>query len=253
MRERPILFSGPMISAILSGAKTQTRRIVRPQIEPFVQQTADRWPQKHAEPYLDSYCSERQTETNPRGMSVLWCWWTRDDRQGPVVARCPYGVPGDRLWVRETFRPTRFPGKPIVGIHYAADQDPLRGCLIELRSGQRYTFPDDAGPDEQWPEGVACKTRPSIFLPRWASRITLEVTEVRVQRLQEISEDDAEAEGVEDLSGGSEQWKIYGTDCSTTRDVRESYRSLWDVINSKRAPWASNPWVWALTFRRVEG
>jgi hypothetical protein len=103
MKEHPILFTTDMVRAILEDRKTQTRRVIKPQPVPFVQNTPDCHPQKHPEPYIDSYCSERKIPENPRGMSDTWCWWTRDNRQGSEIGRCPYGKPGDRLWVKETW------------------------------------------------------------------------------------------------------------------------------------------------------
>lgn len=166
MKERPILFSAPMVKAILSGTKTQTRRIVKPQQFPL----------------------------------------------GTCVA-CPYGTVGDRLWVRETW--LQVPA----GIAFRAD------------GGDHY----GAGGKLKW--------RPSIFMPRAASRITLEVTGVRVERLQGISEDDAEAEGV--------AAEPHNGSCVDRRCFVKAYASLWDSLNAKRSPWSSNPWVWVLSFRRI--
>jgi hypothetical protein len=178
VKERPILFSGPMVRAILDGQKTQTRRIVKPQ------------------PSIEG--------------------------QEPHLVRCPYGVPGDRLWVRETWGEGGMtkPGDPA---SYAAD----------------------------WPDaGAIRKWRPSIHMPRWASRIDLEVTAVRVERLQAITEEDARAEGAAhriarggDLSGALEG--------ETPIQHVAHFRDLWDSINGERTPWASNPWVWVVSFKRV--
>jgi hypothetical protein len=121
--------------------------------------------------------------------------------------RCPYGYPGDRLWVRETWKPC-FDDKS--GTQYRADE---RGCT---------------GP---W--------RPSIFMQRKRSRITLEIAEVRVERVQDISPDDCVAEGV----------TVYGS--TDSGDLRQAYAELWDSINGKTYPWASNPWVWAIHFSRL--
>ncbi len=231
MKERPILFSGEMVRAILAGTKTQTRRLLVPQPAPFVQQTADRHTPKHPEPYLDSYCGEPKTAENPRGMSVNWCWWTRDDRCGAVVARCRYGVPGDRLWVRETHSYIVGAGKRTV---YAADGPPTDRFSSARIEGIRWT--------------------PSIHMPRAVSRITLEVTDVRVQRLQEITEEDARAEGVTPLEHvGPDQQILDGVPGRThgTHPHVLAYACLWDSINHDRALWDSNPWIWAVSFRRL--
>lgn len=194
MNERPILFSGPMVRAILAGTKTQTRRVVL----------------------------QAQPPDTFQASAVLGMF------------RCPYGAPGDRLWVREAFRQ----GYGNADAHYRADEDECAG-----------------GP---W--------RPSIHMPRYLSRLTLEVTEVRVQRLHEISEEDVRAEGVmlpvtpnghpaicvsasprpsEFLPGKlGKDWTL--ADC-----WRHAYAILWDSLNRKRAPWSSNPWVWAITFKRL--
>jgi hypothetical protein len=142
---------------------------------------------------------------------------------------CPYGYPSDRLWVRETWarsndaRSTKFTDDVL----YAADfSSRWRG---------------DAHFDGRW--------RPSIHMPRWASRITLEITEVRVQRLQGISEEDAFAEGV----AANPYHMADGTiDEGMSISARANFASLWDSINGSRAPWSENPWVWAITFKRVE-
>ena len=181
MNERPILFSAPMIRAILSGAKTQTRRTV-----------------------------------HPMHMSIT----------GELL-RYPYGEPGDRLWARETWA------------HDADSLEMLRALVDDIMPTRDY------GPYYRATgayEGSGLRWRPSIHMPRWASRITLEVTDVRVERLQSISEEDALAEGVDPLewSGGP-----------ANADARAAFRELWESINGKRAPWATNPWVWAISFRRL--
>lgn len=183
MKERPILFSGPMVRALLAGTKTQTRRTCK----------------------------------GARELSCSQDW---------PLSTCPYGRVGERLWVRETFRQ----GYGSMSVHYAADPDEV-----------------SCGP---W--------NPSIFMPRWASRITLEITDVRVQRLQEISEEDARAEGVpQDLAAvcyvgeGQIRDGKYRVEPHQHIAAADHYACLWESINYKRAPWSSNPWVWALTFRRV--
>jgi hypothetical protein len=194
MADRPILFSAPMVRAILAGTKTKTRRVVKPQ--------PNNDPAKHhpIEPYK-----------TPTG---LWNWVLAVTGHGsgdPFA--CPYGKPGDRLWVRESF--------------YAESPQTI------FYRATHTTYEDD--PRSGW--------KPSIHMPRWASRITLEITDVRVQRLQDISEADLDAEGIQELIDG-------GVDHDGT--PLDTYRTLWDSINAKRAPWESNPWVWAITFRRIE-
>ena len=188
MKERPILMSAPMVCALIEGRKTQTRRVVA------------------------------LREFGPS--DTLGYQWHFRDRRGlwndisteRLLELCPYGVPGDRLWVRETW-------------HHedASCFDPKCGQPTHIF--YRVTEP--------YPESI--RWRPSIFMPRWASRITLEITDIRVQRVQEISPDDIVAEGIpKHLNADTE------------------YIRLWDSLNAKRGySWASNPWVWAIGFKRV--
>ena len=189
MKERPILFSAPMVRALLAGTKTQTRRIIKPQHLAFFNQDA---------------------------AAMLSDWNER-----PL----PYGQPGDRLWVRETFG------------HFECNQHFKPGCNVYYRAdGNCLEL-------EPW--------RPSIHMPRWASRITLEITSVRVERLQEISEADAIAEGVTRLPGG-DMWTAGGIYDGPLHDANPcgAYRRLWESINGPDS-WAANPRVWAIEFRRV--
>lgn len=238
MTDRPILFSAPMVRALLDGRKTQTRRIVNPQPDPFVQHTPDVHPTTRTAPYLDAYCGEKKTPANPRGMGVDWHWWTADNRPSVRVARCPYGKPGDRLWVRETWAALgNEDGHPINAA----------GQLCSERDAERFYRSDAEGWEygmEKMPGGRHFDGRwtPSIHMPRWASRITLEVTGVRVERLQEISEADANAEGAEILIEYMPK-KIGFTH-------RQAYGGLWESINGPGS-WDANPWVWVIEFRRV--
>lgn len=178
IKERPIIFNGAMVRAILAGEKTQTRRVVKPQ---------------------------------PGGMDS---YYGKDFRKDFSGRKCPYGKPGDRLWVRETWG---------VGHNYdAIPPNLLRG----LEANTHYRAMNIEIAEVVDP----IKWRPSIHMPRELSRILLEVTAVRVERLQDISEKDAKAEGL----------------CKTS-----SFRTLWDSINAKKYPWDSNPWVWAITFKVV--
>jgi hypothetical protein len=239
MRERPILFSGPMVRAILAGRKTQTRRLMTPPPSEFVP-NENRHPPRHAAAYFDAYCSEARTESNPRGMSDRWCWWTPDDRQGPDWIRCPYGAPGDRLWVRETWRRT-------------SDVDGRDDILEYKAGGTRLIVDSEAGltiaHGEHRATSVLPTWKPSIYLPRWASRITLEVAGVRVERLQAISEADAVAEGVDGSETATAPQDT--VDVAGMTPARGAFACLWESINGKRAPWASNPWVWVVEFKRL--
>lgn len=230
VKERPILFSTPMVRALLSGAKTQTRRLVAPGRgqQSWLTPTAIHRVQRFA-PSKDGWWTMAVGEPS----RIVHCGHEMDGGHiGSVL--CPYGVPGDRLWVRETFCPR------------------ANGALtIEQIQRPFYLATDEARKKpEPW------RWRPSIHMPRWASRITLEVTEVRVQRLQEISEDDARAEGCtghdpEPANEGGTYYVMKGA--SAAPSAHAHFRFLWDQINGKRAPWSSNPWVWAISFKRVEG
>jgi hypothetical protein len=216
MTERPIIFSAQMIRAILENRKTQTRRIVK------LKQSGDcqmvRVPGTRTALYLDD---ERGLQWVPSASSPREPWPV--ERIGEV---CPYGGVGDRLWVRETFCLRDPEYHPERGYWYAANDDV---------DNPKWTSP--------------------IHMPRHASRITLEITDVRVQRLQDISEEDAWAEGIEAVDGsldGAEICRLAKDIGCSYEDARPSFACMWDHINGKRAPWSSNPFVWALTFKRVE-
>lgn len=190
MTERPILFSGAMVRALLEGEKTQTRRVI--------------------------------------GQSPL----------KPLNIGCRYGTVGDQLWVREAWNLARA----------------LRDCEGIVDDEQLWTGPlpkqDPRGKRvfDDWCVGYAADGgpppwRPSIHMPRWASRITLDVTAVRIERLQHISEDDACAEGCLPISASPPKGFA----------ARDQFQVLWDSINGKRpgCTWADNPWVWVVEFRRL--
>ena len=198
MKERPILFSAPMVRAILAGTKTQTRRAV-----------------KSTGMYaIDA--SIHGEEVARRELAAL-------------ATRCPYGQAGDQLWVREAFS----------GPHCMDASD---GCKAVPPSKwgdcSRIWYWADGNPTE----GDWTRPRPSIHMPRWASRILLEITAVRVERLQDISETDAEAEGIQEIVDA-------GVDHDGT--PRDAYRALWEQINGADS-WSANPWVWVVEFKRAE-
>lgn len=227
MKARPILFSGAMIRALLAGTKTQTRRTMKPQPDHL---------QVHTHKGKVIYDGEHR----------MWCWndlvleniWDfpgNDDRH-QLAGRCPYGVPGDLLWVRESGELAReaYDHNPTTGqdewcdagFVHAAD-----GAVVEARAYDP--------PLREWFSDCALRPRPSIHMPRWASRLTLEISEVRVERLQDISEEDAIAEGSKEPS----LVPLIGA-CWSERDA---YAKLWEHINGKGS-WAANPWCWAVSF-----
>lgn len=233
MTERPILFSGPMVRAILDGRKTQTRRLVTPQPSPG--------------------------ESNVAAGGLWWSWEYPEGRHCTQDRRCPYGVPGDHLWVRETWRP--WCGRFDSGVAYQAD-DAEKLVPDGLAMDWGSALGKDGRPRgldlRQMGFGVAGnkyhteKWRPSIHMPRWASRLTLRVESVRVERLQDIDGYDARAEGVEPAPHPATAAQWGGP--SRARDAlhyRLAFARLWDGLNAKRAPWASSPWVWVVTFARV--
>jgi len=208
MKEIPILFSGQMVRAIMELIKRMTRRtrgLERVNAEP------DAW-----------VC------VGCKGGNE-WVF-RRIDSSTFVTVKCPYGQPGDRLWVRETHA-------------FLTD--------LDTGEGNGYIYRADGwGEDIRW--------KPSIFIPRRASRITLEVTEVRVERLQDISESDAIAEGVQGLekmlAGGTDtRDPDSGFESALIRNPVLTFRYLWDEINDKSRDyyWDANPWVWVVEFRRV--
>lgn len=181
MKERPILFSAPMVRALLDGSKTQTRR---------------------------------KYKVNNGGL-----WPNINDIPGmrQILRNCPYGQHGDRLWVREAFY-EEFGRVP------AGEEERLEW----VESGYLAYRASDEQP---YGSGGYLPWKPSIFMPRWASRINLEIVSVRVERLQDISETDALAEGID----------------QDTCDPVRAYRDLWEAINGDGS-WDTNPWVWAITF-----
>lgn len=229
MKERPILMSGPMVKAILEGRKWQTRRIVKPQPTetPITNGSAS-----------GMYLAWPNSDAHLEWQDVL-----ADTDYYVQAGFCPYGQPGDRLWVREAWRTIDSTADHnMLTIAYEADQG--RG------SEYRYLRVSDDAYERYSGARFDSHLRPSIFMPRWACRFVLELTAVRVERLQDISEADAQAEGcttaAEDDQDGAPDAKQY-------RTYRAGYRDLWDSLNAKRGyGWDSNPWVWVLTFEQVK-
>lgn len=219
MADRPIIFSAPMVRALLAGRKTQTRRLLKPQ-----------------PPEWATFCQQIlmfniQHQWVPSG---LWQWCEpettppRSLRRWPIDAQGDhhYGMrlryqPGDRLWVREGWAPVWvIPQRAI----YRADGERQPGACC------------------------GCAWKPSIHMPRWASRLTLVVTEVRLERLQDIRREDAIAEGIQRVGGGFLRWENWsGAEGQSAFTPEAAYAVLWNSLHGPDA-WAANPWVVALTF-----
>jgi hypothetical protein len=286
--EHPILFSGPMVRAIMQATnpKTQTRRVVKlpnPNFATLENAYVTTW-QEEAEGLSSSIATgllgpERQGQ-------YLVC--NRVDDIGIHRLRCPYGQPGDRLWVRETWATV-----------YDELDIPNPHSHTEYKADTNARYPGE-WPDDEGDNPDCGKWQPSIHMPRWASRLTLEVLRVRVERLQDISEEDARAEGVEpNWAGPLDGWdpEEHGyIDYSVTDDedvlegvcmtAVESFQTLWDSINAKPKPiykrndagrkvidhyvsypwegiqqertwrgkpWrvVGNPWVWVIEFKKL--
>jgi hypothetical protein len=211
--ERPILFSDPMVRAILDGRKTQTRRLVR-----FLSgmETPSRAFGGLNPPDQGHVCDRLELCDWVGG---AWSWYSSDGGcTCKAAARSPHGWPGDHLWVREAWAP--------LDADSCHPSDIRTPHLVPADTEIAYRADHDGETDwTTW--------RPSIHMPRWASRLTLRVTSVRVERLQSISDEDALAEGI----------ALRRHDAA-----RGEFHALWDSINADRAPWSSDPWVWVVSF-----
>ncbi len=251
MNEKPILFSGEMVKAILDGRKTQTRRVVKG-IE---------------------FVGSKGTQDDPES-------WGIEDKYGDYYTlpingntskdfkiQCPYGEIGDQLWVRETFTiesnwnleseeyypPPFKDGRPV-----RRETHPEYGSYWE----QCHYRASDPAPELSYDdmEEPGCRWKPSIHMPRWASRINLEITDIRVEQLQDISRDDAKAEGITEYLSefSSDQHTEAEDDEWRNRTTIENFHGLWNSINGKpRADgvdisWGANPWVWIPEFRIIK-
>lgn len=226
MRERPILFSVPMVRAILDGRKTQTRRVVK---------------ERH-------FPADFHTDALRVGVIEALEEWYGSGRGDVLPA--PYGQPGDRLWVRETWALVR----PQVYDSFTNDWSDPHGwegpAPKERPSGYALAFAADDHPSHFDDRGF--HWRPSIHMPRWASRLTLDVVRVRVERLQDISEADAQVEGVERLTGSlSSLFRSYTSPAIGLATARESFRTLWHALHGRES-WDANPWVWVIEWAPLD-
>ncbi|MBZ6397243.1 MULTISPECIES: hypothetical protein [Pantoea] len=230
MRERPIIFNADMVRAVLDGRKTQTRRIMREQPEVI----------------------PKEDEFDQPGFWIPFNAGKTMVRNEDMYIACPFGLKGDRLWVRETWSVVSHafdddglmidyaPDRPAKAVHEKPfGRGYYSGHAIYAADGG-FTWGDDDG----CVDGRSC-WKPSIHMPRWASRITLEITGVRVERLNSMTESDALAEG---CNGGHDS--IPGYMYSAT--PHEHFHHVWQSIYGADS-WQANPWVWVIEFTRVEG
>ncbi|HGW3748289.1 TPA: hypothetical protein ACNIBN_001899 [Klebsiella pneumoniae] len=212
MKERGMIFNGEMVRAILDGRKTQTRRPIK-------------WKQT------------RFTEIGEREDGSKWPWSEDAEHACDFWHPCPFGAVGDRIWVRETFC-------TVDDTQYGGEK------WVDYRATPKFEASHPAGWDCAPNDAEAIKWRPSIHMPRWASRILLEITDVRVERLNAISQEDAQAEGME-LTG----WRPTYSDPDSGGEVMtpyDNFAELWSSIYGEGS-WKTDPWVWVIEFKRVEG
>lgn len=234
MKERGMIFNGEMVRAILDGRKTQTRRPIK-------------WKQT------------RFTEIGEREDGSKWPWSEDAEHACDFWHPCPFGAVGDRIWVRETWSDVNLDGAPAVA--YRADDEVYDLMENEslLDEDGAFNYQDTRVSKYQFAawhsdliSGIEGNWRPSIHMPRWASRILLEITGVRVERLNAISEEDARAEGIIDggcLNCGEPE----PCGCANPEpDATDAFAYLWQSIYGQES-WNADPWVWVIEFKRVEG
>ena len=234
MKERPILFSAPMVNAILDGRKTMTRRVMKlqPSMRPDL---------------FNGDVAKEMAGSAWKGQTLAV--WPGESEFDYCDCHCPYGAPGDLLWVREAHATVNTAEGPALAYRsdsairtwrefsetFGADYGVGPSMNYDAYPGEYCMWWEDllrGEPDHRW--------KPSIHMPRWASRITLEVTDVRVERLQEISRKDAISEGCP---------FEHPTGVAANTDPKRWYSKLWDEINGTGS-WASSPWVWVVEFKQ---
>ena len=254
MKERPILMSAPMVRALLDGRKTQTRRALKPQPKPYG---------TFADHTIWRFAPDKQTsiEASANVAPLMW------------LPFCPFGTIGDQLWVRESFSALRIQGTGVSCKVAEADYVVFADRGQKYRSDGAY-FP----PLKEYLPGANAnrKYSPSIHLPRWASRLTLKITDVRVERLNDISVEDAIVEGVEfrippgaltqniefppdfatRTKAQQDAWiegqarATYFARCHANANALRAFEALWKEINGPDS-WQENPWVWAVSFEVI--
>jgi hypothetical protein len=231
-KERPILFASHLVPKLLDGSKTVTRR-------PF------------------NEVMQREQRGASRNYSGGWTrdsagrWWTNESGVALGPFYCPFGRIGERLWVRETWK---YYGRdrgegPEGGIQYRGD--------LAHRTFEEFANPVAVAKDfeRKWTQGFVNQWRPSIHMPKWASRLTLEITDVSVERLQDITEEDAQREGVQPRFEIDAATFIHGKheDIVNRTTHRIGFKHSWDALyKSKGYGWDSNCWCWVIRFRKLE-
>lgn len=213
MREHPIIFSGTMMHAILVGKKTMTRRVI------------------------GLYTMEERDASAYRPLEGDWSFYSSTKPGIATIHRkCPYGRVGDRLWVRESFALLKV-APDIFDTPIKTITQTVEGGRVEIR------YAATSRTEEKW--------RPSIHMPRWASRIILEITDIRVERLQEMSQADCAREGI----GGVSFDDVVKNGCPAQwgNIIKKQFQEFWDSINAKRGfGWSVNPLVWVIEFKKVK-
>jgi hypothetical protein len=218
---KPIIFSTPMVQAILDGRKTQTRRAIKYDFESVYSAASQQG-------IMDKVCQYGELPSDAIE------WYAKN------IAKPKY-QPGDVLWVRETWTP------------FCVNKKSCRNAIL---AHPDYCY--KATVDKDCVDKLGCKWRPSIHMPRDAARIFLRVTEVRAERLQEITEEDAIAEGIswlDEACYSNNGWTptLYDPDSGGSPVFRDGFIALWDSINAKRGySWDTNPWVWVIEFERCD-
>lgn len=250
MKERPILFSGPMVRAILEGRKTQTRRVLNLPAGWSLES-------RDGDPYTLGSITSSHPKKGKFGAFIRQKIHPSSSKFMTDLVVCPYGKPGDRLWVRESWHiEARRQSESHLNMTVA--YKPCSPRAVENgwpQDSKDFDLPVETPiPSPNVPafgkNGI--RWRPSIHMPRWASRITLEITDIRVERLNEISEVDAKAEGIQEYKGPL-RWMRYidaVTNEAAHNSARDAFVSLWESINGAGS-WAANPWVWVIEFKRA--
>ncbi|KME79952.1 hypothetical protein SM12_02591 [Klebsiella pneumoniae] len=224
MTERGMIFNADMVRAILDGRKTQTRREVKLNLDIASLATTYDWATSLAANHYQGLTEEQIQQKAESLRGVIHPVILGNGQMVSII--CPHGKPGDRIWVREAFR-VHSRATDVATLVYKASE---RNSWTEQTHRVPVAVCNKPATPEKW--------TPSLHMPRWASRILLEITGVRVERLRSMSQDDARAEGVIAASGPME--------------AGLAFRELWDSIYGEES-WKANPWVWVIEFKRVEG